>query len=138
MPCATAGCGPERRGAGFARKLAKTRREPRSIAIFRDSPYSPAMTSRAVRLSQWIERLRREHSQAERSWLRQGRLDQAWVSGVRQLLSDEGAELFEDAQRERVWSADELRAAGEQRAWLAFEAELAKAAPLATELALEP
>ncbi|HKU41170.1 MAG TPA: hypothetical protein VJR89_23570, partial [Polyangiales bacterium] len=96
------------------------------------------MTSRAVRLSQWIERLRREHSQAERSWLRQGRLEQGWVAGVRQLLSDEGAELLEDAKRERVWSADELRAVFEQRAWLAFQAELAPAAALTSELAQTP
>jgi hypothetical protein len=95
------------------------------------------MRSRAAQLSDWLDRLQQGRAQAERSWLRKGELDQAWVDGVRRLLSDEGGELFVDAQHERVWSELEEHAFLRQRAWLAFHAELSAAAPLVSKLALE-
>ncbi|HKP56563.1 MAG TPA: hypothetical protein VJV78_07585 [Polyangiales bacterium] len=93
------------------------------------------MTSRTARLSDWLDRLQRGRAQARRGWLQHGELDQDWVDGVRRLLSDEGEELWVEAQRERAWSPAELRAFEQQRAHLAFRAELARAAGPLTKLA---
>jgi hypothetical protein len=87
------------------------------------------MADAAERLQELVENVRRGMADAELDWLRHSRLEQGWQSDARRLLGDEGRELRGEVLYARAWNAEELRGFAEQVAYIAYQDQLAAAAP---------